>query len=80
VELHRSSRGRNAAPLERRLHDAVARLAAALGDDVVSTDGTALEAPIGRELAMRGWRIGVAESCIGGLVTSRLTDTADAGA
>ena len=36
----------------------------------------ALEAVVGELLRERGWRIGVAESCTGGLVSTRLTDVA----
>ena len=35
---------------------------------------------MGDALRARGWRIGVAESCTGGLVTSRLTDVAGSSA
>ena len=45
-----------------------------LGDDVFSTDGRALEQVVGDLLAARGMRIALAESCTGGLITSRLTD------
>jgi nicotinamide-nucleotide amidase len=45
-----------------------------LGPDAYSSDGRALEQVVGDLLVERGWRIGVAESCTGGLITSRLTD------
>jgi nicotinamide-nucleotide amidase len=41
---------------------------------VYSTDGRTLEQVVGDLLVANGWRIGAAESCTGGLVTSRLTD------
>jgi nicotinamide-nucleotide amidase len=47
---------------------------AILGADVYSTDGRLLEAVVGDLLVERGLRIGVAESCTGGLIASRLTD------
>ena len=50
------------------------QLAAALGPDLVSTDGTTLEAVVGDLLRARGWWVAFAESCTGGLATSRLTD------
>jgi nicotinamide-nucleotide amidase len=53
---------------------AVDQVAAVLGADVYSTNGEPLEAVVGEQLAARGMRIGVAESCTGGLITSRLTD------
>ena len=40
----------------------------------VSTDGTPLEAVVGHLLRARGWWVAFAESCTGGLATSRLTD------
>ncbi len=52
----------------------MAELAAVLGADLVSTDGTTLEAVVGDLLRSRGWWVALAESCTGGLATSRLTD------
>ena len=49
-------------------------LTQALGADLVSTDGTTLEAVVGDLLRARGWWVALAESCTGGLATSRLTD------
>ena len=74
VELHLTAHGPDRVVLETRLAGAVEALVAALGDDAVSSDGRSLEAVIGDLLRARGWRLAVAESCTGGLVTSRLTD------
>jgi nicotinamide-nucleotide amidase len=74
VEVHVSTSGGDGDQLEARLEAAVGALAAPLGADVVSVDGRGLEQAVGDALMQRGWRIGVAESCTGGLVTSRLTD------
>lgn len=76
VEVHLSSAGAAAGDLDGRLAAAVAALTAPLGDDVVSVDGRSLEQAVGAALAARGWRIGLAESCTGGLVATRLTDVA----
>ena len=73
VELHLNLQSRHPAGAA-RLDRAVADLAGALGRDVVSTDGATLEAVVGRLLKERGWRVAFAESCTGGLATSRLTD------
>lgn len=54
--------------------EAVADVQREFGDDVVSTDGRTLEETVGRLLRERGLRLAVAESCTGGLVSSRLTD------
>ena len=44
------------------------------GPDLVSTDGAVLEAVVGELLRARGWWVAFAESCTGGLATSRMTD------
>ncbi len=80
VELHLTAHGAELAPLAARLELAVAELAAALGDDVVSVDGRSLERAIGDLLRERGWMVAVAESCTGGLVATRLTDVAGSSA
>jgi len=76
VELHLSSRASSAEDARARLARAAAELASLFGDDVFSTDGRPLEEVVGRLLRDRGWRIGVAESCTGGLISTRLTDVA----
>lgn len=74
IELHltasASSRDEGSAALDA----AVAELEAALGDAVFSTDGRSLEAVVGGLLRSRGLTLAVAESCSGGLLSSRLTD------
>jgi nicotinamide-nucleotide amidase len=74
IELHLSTRAASAPAAEARLDAATADLAAVLGPDLYSSDGRALEEIVGALLRERGWRIAVAESCTGGLVSSRLTD------
>jgi nicotinamide-nucleotide amidase len=56
------------------LDSAVAELREVLGTAIFSTDGRPLEAMVGEQLRGRGYRIAVAESCSGGLLSSRLTD------
>jgi nicotinamide-nucleotide amidase len=74
IELHLStragSRDEAAARLDRAMHQACD----VLGADVFSTDGRTMEQVVGDMLAERGLRITIAESCTGGLLTSRLTD------
>jgi nicotinamide-nucleotide amidase len=53
---------------------AARRVSDALAPDAFSTDGRSMEEVVGEMLASRGLRIAVAESCTGGLITSRLTD------
>jgi nicotinamide-nucleotide amidase len=74
VELHLALQTRDAAEATARLDRAASDLAAALGKDVVSTNGDTLEAVVGQLLKGRGWWVAFAESCTGGLATSRLTD------
>lgn len=76
VELHLVLQSTDAPAAATALASAVSELAEALGQDVVSTDGTVLEAAVGELLRARGWRVALAESCTGGLATSRLTDVA----
>jgi nicotinamide-nucleotide amidase len=74
IELHVSTRAATREAGGAALDAALAQASAALGPDVYSTDGRSLEAVVGDLLVARGLRIAVAESCTGGLITSRLTD------
>jgi nicotinamide-nucleotide amidase len=80
IELHLSARGADAALLESRLHHAVEQIVAVLPDDVFSRDGRSMEEVVGELLQARHWRIALAESCTGGLATSRLTDVSGSSA
>jgi nicotinamide-nucleotide amidase len=73
IELHLSVRG-DARVARASLARAAADASAALGDDVVSDVGKTLEEVVGELLRARGWTLAVAESCTGGLISSRLTD------
>ncbi len=76
VELHLSTQVSDETAGTRALDAAVEALTDRLGPDVVSTDGAPLEQVLGTMLRARGWRIALAESCTGGMATSRLTDVA----
>jgi nicotinamide-nucleotide amidase len=76
IELHLSARGRDVEASAAVLDRATAQVVSTLGVDVFSTDGRSLEQVVGELLAAGGMRVGVAESCTGGLITSRLTDVA----
>ena len=74
IELHLTLRSDVAAAADDRLRRASAELSEALGRDVFSTDGRAMEEVVGGLLAERGLTIAAAESCTGGLLMARLTD------
>jgi nicotinamide-nucleotide amidase len=74
IELHVSARAASRAAAAAVLDSAVRQIVDAVGQDVYSTDGRALEQVVGDLLVERSLRIAVAESCTGGLITSRLTD------
>ena len=76
IELHLSVHAATDAIGLARLDDARRQVAAIVGADIFSVDGRALEQVVGDALRQRGWRIAVAESCTGGLISSRLTDVA----
>lgn len=59
---------------------AAGRVRERLGAHAYGTDDDTLEAVVGRRLAGRGFTVAVAESCTGGLVSSRLTDVPGASA
>ena len=73
IELHLSARGNDEAARP-SLDRAEAAIREILPHDVFSPDGRSLEEVIGDLLRARGLRIALAESCTGGLATSRLTD------
>jgi nicotinamide-nucleotide amidase len=74
VELHLVTQSADAIAAESALNIAVSALAHALGPDLVSTNGAVLEEVVGNLLRARGWWVAFAESCTGGLATSRMTD------
>jgi nicotinamide-nucleotide amidase len=74
IELHLTAGGHDATVLEAALDRATAQIRAAMPHDVFSDDGRAMEVVVGSLLEERGWTIALAESCTGGLATSRLTD------
>jgi len=74
VELHLSMRADSGLAASARLDAATAELTEVLGADLFSADGSTLEETLGALLRARAWRIAVAESCTGGLISARLTD------
>lgn len=76
IELQLTVRSDDAEAAAAALDRAVDEVHARFGAEVCSRDGIALEARIGELLRARGWRLALAESCTGGLATSRLVDVA----
>jgi nicotinamide-nucleotide amidase len=74
IELHLTVRETDEARARAILDRARAELLAVIAGDVYSTDGRAMEEVVGDLLKARGFSIAAAESCTGGLFTSRLTD------
>ena len=74
IELHLTATANNRAEADAVLDPAVRELGEVLGTAVYSVDGRNLEAVVGDLLREKRFTIAVAESCTGGLLTSRLTD------
>lgn len=74
IELHLTARAESRREADAALDAAVEELKAVLGPAVYSTDGRNLEAVVGDLLREKHFTVAVAESCTGGLLTSRLTD------
>jgi competence/damage-inducible protein CinA-like protein len=74
IELHLTAKAPDRATADGALDPAVRALSTALGESVYSVDGSSIEAVVGRMLKDRGLTIAAAESCTGGLLSSRLTD------
>jgi len=74
IELHLTAQAMSRTDADGALDAAVRELQDALGPSVYSVDGRSLEAVVGDLLRERKLTIAVAESCSGGLLSSRLTD------
>jgi nicotinamide-nucleotide amidase len=76
IELHLSARAASRDRASAAVDAAAKQVVDALGLDVYSLDGRNLEHVVGDLLVAHEFRIACAESCTGGLLTSRLTDVA----
>lgn len=74
IELHLTAQAPDGESARLALDSATAEAQQLLGSDLYSTDGCTLEQVVGDLLRDRRQRIAVAESCTGGLLSSRLTD------
>jgi nicotinamide-nucleotide amidase len=80
IELHLSVRDADETRGRAALARAKEELLAVVGDDVYSTDGRVMEEVVGDLLKARGLTVAAAESCTGGLFSSRLTDVSGSSA
>lgn len=80
VQIHLRARGATEQEAESLAEELGAKILAALGDSVYSTDGSPLEAVVGRALLGRGETVAVAESCTAGLLAARFTEVPGASA
>ena len=74
IELHLTANAPDRTAADRALDAAVSQVQTALGDAVYSVSGLGLEAVVAELLCSRRLTIATAESCSGGLLSSRLTD------
>ncbi len=80
VELHLTAEDVSAAGAEARLEELAAGLRARLPGRIFSEDGRELPEVVGALLSARGLTLALAESCTGGLLAMRLTESAGASA
>ena len=74
IHVRLTCKGNEPAEIQRLLDDLEGRIRERLGHLVFGRDDEKLEAVVGRLLRDRTGTLALAESCTGGLVTSRLTD------
>ena len=74
IELHLTALAADSAAACAALDGATEEARRRLGVDLYSTDGRSMERVVGDMLRAGRLRVSVAESCTGGLLTSRLTD------
>jgi len=74
IDFHLTVRSRDAASGSARLDAVIYELSVAFGEDAYTTGDESMERVVGKLLRERRYTIAAAESCTGGLLTSRLTD------
>lgn len=80
VDLRITAQGKDADEAEELIEALAKQIRERLGDYVYGQDGQGLEQMVGEALVSRGMTIGVAESCTGGLLGSRLSSVAGSSA
>ena len=73
IQVHLRVWSADAAAAEKLLDEMVERIVLALGENIFTTEGEALEEVVARNLNRNQATIAVAESCTGGLLAERLT-------
>ncbi len=73
IQIHLRTWSADAAAADRLLDEIVERVALALGENLFTRQGEALEEVVARDLNRNHATIAVAESCTGGLLAERLT-------
>jgi nicotinamide-nucleotide amidase len=73
IQIHLRIWSDDPASAERLLEELVGRITFALGENVFTANGQALEEIVARELTLHQATIATAESCTGGLLAERLT-------
>lgn len=76
VNLTLTARARGAAAASRQIAGLERKIRSRLGKWIFGADQETLEGAVGTLLKTRGWTVGVAESCTGGLVQHRITEVA----
>ncbi len=74
VELHLTAEGDSDEAAEARIEELASGIRRLLPGRIYSEDGRELPQVVAALLTERGHRLGIAESCTGGLLTTRLTD------
>lgn len=75
IEVHLRARLETAEAAESLVNEVGLQVEALLGDRIYSRNGDSLEKTVGLMLVERGATVAVAESCTGGLLGARLTDS-----
>jgi nicotinamide-nucleotide amidase len=74
VSLRLTAKGNSKAENQRLIEELLQKVKARLGEYIYGYDADNLETVVGKLLIARNWRLALAESCTGGLISSRITD------
>lgn len=80
IELHLTAQVRSEAEGERLLDEVTGKLDEVLGEYIFSRRDETLSEVIGERLRLNGYTVATAESCTGGLLAGRITETAGSSA